>query len=51
MVIQMSATQRFRLKRFFSIASGILMLAVALPLCYLYFKTEVEEETRFAGVY
>jgi signal transduction histidine kinase/CheY-like chemotaxis protein len=40
---------RFRLKRYFSIASGILMLAVALPLCYAYFLSEVKEHTRFAG--
>ena len=40
---------RFRLKRYFSIASGILMLAVALPLSYVYFKTEVEEQTRLTG--
>jgi signal transduction histidine kinase/DNA-binding response OmpR family regulator/HPt (histidine-containing phosphotransfer) domain-containing protein len=44
-----SADRRFRLKRYFSIASGILMLAVALPLCWAYFKSEVQEHTRFAG--
>ena len=49
MVIK-SSGQRFRLKRYFSIASGILMLAIALPLCYLYFHSQVEEQTRVTGV-
>ena len=43
-------SQRFRLKRYFSIASGILMLAIALPLCYIYFYSQVEEQTRVTGV-
>ncbi|OWF66584.1 hypothetical protein B6A14_00965 [Polynucleobacter hirudinilacicola] len=41
-----SGGEHFHLKRYFSIASGILMLAIALPLCYAYFYSEVEERTR-----
>ncbi|MFM2035408.1 MAG: hypothetical protein RL459_673, partial [Pseudomonadota bacterium] len=41
--------KRFRLKRYFSIASGILMLAISLPLCYAYFYSEVKEQTRRTG--
>ncbi len=41
---------RFRLRRYFSIASGLLMLAVAMPLAYAYFYSEVREHTGLAGM-
>lgn len=40
----------FRLQRYFSIASGILMLAVIVPLAYTYYRSEVNEHTALAGV-
>lgn len=42
--------QTFRLQRYFSIASGVLMLAVALPLSYAYYLSEVNEHTTLAGL-
>lgn len=41
---------RFRLKQYFSVASGFLMLAVALPLAYAYYASEVNEHTSLVGV-
>lgn len=46
----LSAEPRFQLKRYFSIASGLLMLAVVIPLAYSYFRSEVNEHTALAGV-
>ncbi|NJD35520.1 MAG: response regulator [Betaproteobacteria bacterium] len=40
----------FRLQRYFSIASGILMLGVVLPLAYAYYYSEMNEHTMLAGV-
>jgi signal transduction histidine kinase len=40
----------FRLRRYFSIASGALMLAVVLPLAYAYYTSEVREQTAFVGL-
>jgi len=40
----------FRLQRYFSIASGILMLGVVLPLAYAYYYSELNEHTLLAGV-
>lgn len=40
---------RFRLKRYFSIAAGLLLLAVALPLVAAYYYSEVREHTTLAG--
>ncbi len=42
--------ERFRLKRYFSIAGGILMLAVVLPLAWAYYSSEVSEHTTLAGI-
>ncbi|HEX5804226.1 MAG TPA: ATP-binding protein [Azospira sp.] len=42
--------ENFQLRRYFSIASGILMLAVVLPLAYAYYHSEVAEHTELAGV-
>lgn len=44
------AATAFRLQRYFSFASGILMLAVVLPLAYAYYYSEVNEHTVLAGV-
>ncbi len=40
----------FRLQRYFSIASGMLMLGVVLPLAYAYYYSEMNEHTMLAGV-
>lgn len=39
-----------RLRHYFSIASGILMLATALPLTFAYYYSEVREHTILAGL-
>jgi signal transduction histidine kinase/ActR/RegA family two-component response regulator len=44
-----SPPNRFRLRRYFSIASGVLMLLVSLPMAYAYYRSEVQEHTRLAG--
>ena len=41
---------KFRLRRYFSIASGLLMLAVVLPLAYAYYYSEIREHTIMAGM-
>lgn len=40
----------FRLRRYFSIAAGLLMLAVTLPLTYGYYRSEVREMTELVGM-
>ncbi len=45
-----AAPTTFRLQRYFSIASGLLMLAVVLPMAYLYYDSEVREHTTLAGL-
>ncbi|MDO8313374.1 MAG: ATP-binding protein, partial [Sideroxyarcus sp.] len=45
-----SAPAGFHLQRYFSIASGMLMLAVVLPIAYAYYYSEVNEHTVLAGV-
>jgi signal transduction histidine kinase/ActR/RegA family two-component response regulator len=44
-----STASQFRLKRYFSIASGILMLGVVLPLAWAYYSSEVAEHIEIAG--
>lgn len=48
--VDMSSANTFHLRRYFSIASGILMLAVILPLAYAYYYSEVAEHTMLAGL-
>ena len=45
-----TAPRAFHLQRYFSVASGILMLVVALPLAWVYRDSEVREHTALAGV-
>lgn len=45
-----AAPATFRLQRYFSIASGILMLGLVLPLAYAYYYSEMNEHTFLAGV-
>lgn len=45
-----SQPSTFRLRRYFSIASGILMLATAIPLAFAYYYSEVREHTILAGL-
>ena len=44
-----TSPSRFRLRRYFSVASGVLMLLVSLPLAYAYYSSEVREHTHLAG--
>ena len=46
-----AATPRpFRLLRYFSVAGGVLLLLAALPLAWLYHRSEVAEQTHLAGL-